>query len=76
MACNAQPLELLSGHGGPEVIAVRVEHRPDLQTAPRPCVADEIHDGLVARQWLPLPTQADEREQRCSILFHLLVPGG
>src|SRR5712672_4770312 len=37
---------------------------------------DQFDDDPVADERLGAPVLADEEKSRCSILFHLLVPGG
>src|SRR5437660_1195948 len=37
---------------------------------------NEFDDCAKAAQGFAAPVDADERKSRCSILFHLLVPGG
>ena len=58
----------------------RVQTRLDLQTATRFGGGDEIDDDLVTSEWLvsgcPRQFMAMCENKRCSILFHLLVPGG
>ena len=38
--------------------------------------ADQLHDHLVTDQRLAAPVLVMKANSRCSILFHLLVPGG
>src|SRR5271166_5272082 len=37
---------------------------------------DQLDDHAIADEWCSAPVLADEGNRRCSILFHLLVPGG
>ena len=37
---------------------------------------NEIHNGFVIPQWLPRQLDEMKENNRCSILFHLLVAGG
>jgi len=57
-------------------VRVGVENCFHLQPALGLCGADQIHDRLIADQRLPFPVRLINENSRCSILFHLLVPGG
>jgi hypothetical protein len=37
---------------------------------------DQLDDRAIGSQWLPRPLMLMNEKRRCSILFHLLVPGG
>ena len=54
-----------------------IQRRLDLQPALGRGRPDQLlDDHLVAHQRPPAPVLRDVTEHRCSILFHLLVPGG
>lgn len=37
---------------------------------------DQVHDDVMGDERLATPVLGDDENKRCSILFHLLVPGG
>jgi len=48
----------------------------DLPSSLGGCRCDQFYYNFIAGQWLPRQLMEMKENSRCSILFHLLVPGG
>ena len=69
-------VHLLLGDRDARGIVSVVDFRLDPEPFGRPRVPDAVHDGFVRRQRRAAPVAVMWQKSRCSILFHLLVPGG
>ena len=76
IALNRDSREFFVGDLDPSVVDVLVE----FGTYPQPLLggdaADELDDDLARQQRPAAPVVVMWQNIRCSILFHLLVPGG
>ena len=54
----------------------RIEFATDLEACLRRRRGDQLDDHLMADERLAAPVPVMNENSRCSILFHLLVPGG
>ena len=72
MAFEADGRQLRIGYGDTGRVGPAVEFRADMQAGAAVRRADQADDGRgVPRQFIAIC-----ENRRCSILFHLLVPGG
>jgi hypothetical protein len=58
------------------LVGIGIQNTFYCQTGIRFCGAYQTNDYRNAYKQFPPPVLADKRKNRCSILFHLLVPGG
>ena len=75
---SAQPyiFEFFIGDFDSDLVLIRVQQRFDLEPGSRLGASDEIDDCFVIDQRLSFQFRLINEKSRCSILFHLLVPGG
>src|SRR6266852_5700853 len=68
--------ELLIGDGAALRIRPTIQLAPHPQAGGRPGGADQVDDHRQTYQRLPRQLRLMYEKSRCSIVFHLLVPGG
>jgi hypothetical protein len=68
--------ELFVRHFDSGFIVIRVQYRFDFEPGARLRPSDQIDDRFIVDQRLSLQFRLINENKRCSILFHLLVPGG
>ena len=76
MATHVSIVHHLVFHIEALLIGSRVQNSFHSETTARSRRADEIDDGFEIHQRLATPMRLMNEKSRCSILFHLLVPGG
>jgi hypothetical protein len=68
--------EFLVGYFYSRLILIHVQDCLDFEPGARLGAANQIDDGLIMINGCPLQFKLINENSRCSILFHLLVPGG
>ena len=76
MPFEAYRRQLRIGHGDTGRVLSTIEFGPDVQAGLAVRGPDEADDGCEVDQGVPRQFMAMWENKRCSILFHLLVPGG
>ena len=73
---DGQGGKLLLGHLDARSVGVRIQLGSNMETRIGRRAADQIDYHFKAEQRTTAPVMGDMQNIRCSILFHLLVPGG
>ena len=75
-ALDLHRVQLVVADSEPLLVGAFVEFAADREALPALCAGDELDDGLVRDERAPRQFMEIKLNMRCSILFHLLVPGG
>ena len=76
VACEVDGIHFGVGHLDASGIGVLIEFAANLQTSLRCRCGDQLDDDLMADERFAAQLPVMNENMRCSILFHLLVPGG
>jgi len=76
MSCEPHGCHLRVSDGDPARIAASIDLRADTQSRPTMRGTNQVHDGGQIDEGVPRQFMAMCEKRRCSIRFHLLVPGG